>query len=204
MLRSILSGKIIWSLPGTRLISGVARVLAVVFSMAIAVMFSAPVMYTYAADTPLLEPHNLIVDRSLPREQAATQIIAARRYDTFWNTGNEALARAALAPNFVDNTLPTGRPQGVAGPLAASKLMRAAIPDLSCEIEQMIVAGDRVVAHLRFRGHFTGRFGEIQGQGQTINFIATDIYRVADGRVAENWHIEDNLTLQQQLGLIPK
>jgi predicted ester cyclase len=50
----------------------------------------------------------------------------------------------------------------------------------------MIVAGDRVVTHLRFRGHFTGRFGQIQGQGQTINFIATDIYRVADGRIAEN------------------
>src|SRR2546422_9910901 len=37
------------------------------------------IAYTYAADTPLLEPHNLIVDRSLPREQADTQIIAARR-----------------------------------------------------------------------------------------------------------------------------
>jgi predicted ester cyclase len=140
----------------------------------------------------------------LPGEQADGQIIAARRYDTFWDTGDEALARTALAPNFVDNTLPAGRPQGVAGPLAASKLIRLAIPDIRCEIEQMIVAGDYVVAHLRFRGHFTGRFGQIQGQGQTINFIATDIYRVPDGRVAENWHIEDNLTLQQQLGLIRK
>jgi len=198
-----LSGKIIWNLPGTRLISGDTRVLALVFSTAIALMFSAPVIYTLAADTPLLEPHNLIVDRSLPREQADAQVIAARRYDTFWNTGDEALANAALAPNFVDKTLPTGRPQGVAGPLAASKPIRLAIPDIRCEIEQMIVAGDRVVAHLRFRGHFTGRFEQIQGQGQTINFIATDIYCVADGRVAENWHIEDNLTLQQELGLIP-
>ena len=41
--------------------------------------------------------------------------------------------------------------------------------------------------------------------GQTINFIATDIYRVADGRIAENWHIEDNLTHpQQEVGLISK
>jgi predicted ester cyclase len=80
--------------------------------------------------------------------------------------------------------------------------MRAAIPDLRWEIELMIVAGDRVVTHLHFRGHVTGRFGQIQGQGQTINFIATDIYRIADGRVAENWHIEDNLTLQRQLGKI--
>jgi predicted ester cyclase len=171
-------------------------------------MFSAAsvltVAYTFAADTSLIEPHNLIVDRRLPRAQLERQVMAARRYDTFWNTGDEVLVRAALAPNFIDNTLPTGRPQGPAGPLAASKLMRAAIPDLRCEIEQMIVADDRVVSHLRFRGHFTGRFGQIQGQGQTINFIATDIYRIADARIAEDWHIEDNLTLQRQLGLIAK
>jgi predicted ester cyclase len=160
------------------------------------------IAYTFAADTALIEPHSLIVDRTLPRAQVASQLIAARRYDTFWNAGDEALARAALASNFIDRTLPPGRAQGLAGPLAASKLMRAAIPDLSCEIEQMIVAGDRVVAHLRFRGHFTGHFGEMRGHGQTINFIATDIYRIADGRIAENWHIEDNLTLQQQLELI--
>jgi predicted ester cyclase len=160
------------------------------------------IAYTSAADTALIEPRSLIVDRSLPKAQVNSQVIAARRYDTFWNTGDEALARTALAPNFIDRTLPTGRPQGLAGPLAASKLVRAAIPDVSCEIEQMIVSGDRVVAHLRFRGHFTGHFGPIQGHGQTINFIATDIYRIANGRIAENWHIEDNLTLQQQLGLI--
>jgi predicted ester cyclase len=160
------------------------------------------IAYTFATDAALIEPHILIVDRSLPRPQVDSQVIAARRYDTFWNTGDEALARTALAPNFIDSTPPTGRPQGLAGPLAASKLVRAAIPDLSCEIEQMIVAGDRVVAHLHFRGHFTGHFGLMEGKGQTINFIATDIYRIVDGRIAENWHIEDNLTFQQQLGLI--
>jgi len=73
--------------------------------MAIVATFSTPVIYTFAADTPLLlEPHSLIVDHSLPKEEADTQIIAARRYDTFWNTGDETLARASLAPNFVDNT----------------------------------------------------------------------------------------------------
>jgi predicted ester cyclase len=203
-LKSILSKKIIRSLPGTRLIWGDARVLPSVFSTAIAVIIVVLALYTFATDVPLIKPHDLIADRSLPREQAAAQITAAQRYDTFWSSGDEALARAALAENFIDNTLPIGRPQGIAGPIAASKMIRRAIPDLRCEIEQMIMAGDRVVAHLRFRGHFTGRFRQIQGQGQTIDFIATDIYRVADGRIAENWHIEDNLTLQQQLGLIPK
>jgi predicted ester cyclase len=172
-----------------------------------ALQMLAPVWFimiaqTFATDTALIEPHSLIVDRSLSRAQVDSQVITARRYDTFWNTGDEALARTALAPNFIDGTLPTGRPQGLAGPLAASKLVRAAIPDLSCEIEQMIVAGDRVVSHLRFHGHFTGHFGQTEGHGQKINFIATDIYRIVDGHIAENWHIEDNLTLQRQLGLI--
>ena len=63
----------------------------------------------------------------------------------------------------------------------------------------MIVAGDRVVTRSNFRGHFTDRFKETQGQGQTIDFIAADIYRIANGRIIENWHIEDNLTLLQQL-----
>lgn len=151
-----------------------------------------------------MQPKLLVVDASLPKELTEAQILAARRYDTFWNNGEEELAGSALAADFMDRTLPPGRTQGVSGPIAASKLFRSAVPDLTCEIEQMIVAGDRVVSHLHFHGHFNGRFGDVQGKGQAIDFIATDIYRVKDGRIAENWHLEDNLTLLQQLGQIPK
>jgi hypothetical protein len=38
-----------------------------------------------------------------------------------------------------------------------------------------------------------------QGYGQTINFVATDIYRIADARIAESWHFDRNLTLHKQL-----
>jgi predicted ester cyclase len=174
-----------------------ARLLAV----AIAVAASA-VLPVHAAE--LLQPRQLIVDASLPEAQREAQILAARRYDSFWNYGDEQFATDALAPDFMDRTLPAGRAQGVAGPLAASKFVRTAIPDLTCEIEQMIVAGDRVVTHLHFRGHFTGPFKDARGKGEVIDFIATDIYRIANGRIAENWHLEDNLTLLQQLGLVAK
>lgn len=64
------------------------------------------------------------------------------------------------------------------------------------------MAGDRVSVRLHFRGHFTGQFGTVQGAGQAVDFAAFDLYRVEDGRIAENWHLEDNLTLMQQLGLV--
>jgi|ERR1700722_617674 len=84
--------------------------------------------------------------------------------------------------------------------LDASKAFRTAVPDLRCEVRQMIVAGDRVVTHLHFTGHFIGSFLSKRGQGQKIDFIATDIYSVADGRIAEDWDVEDNLTFLQSQG----
>ncbi|QGZ65747.1 ester cyclase [Paraburkholderia acidisoli] len=157
-----------------------------------------------AAADNLVQPKQLIVDKSLPQRQLQQQIRAARLYDTFWSTGDEAQAREALAANFTDRTLPAGRPQGVAGPLAASKGFHGAVPDVHAEVEQMIVAGDRVVTHLHFTGHFTGTFNGVQGKGQPVDFIATDIYRIRDGKITDNWHLEDNLTFLQQLGVVAK
>jgi len=166
------------------------------------VLLADSVLAVPAAEVPLIEPRVLVSDASIPPEQLRAQILAARRYDTFWSTGDESLARAALSANFTDRTLPPGRAQGIDGPIAASKTFRTAVPDLACAIEQMIVAGDRVVTHMRFTGHFTGTFNATKGKGQPVNFIATDIYRIERGQIAENWHIEDNLTLLTQFEMV--
>jgi predicted ester cyclase len=150
------------------------------------------------------QPKSVTIDKSLGADQAQAAIHVARVFYAFWDTGDEQFARLALANNFTDHTLPKGRSQGVEGPIVASRNFRQAMPDLRCEIEQLIVAGDRVIAHLRFRGHFTGVFEQTQGGGQTVDFIATDILRVQAGRITDNWHIEDNLTLMQQLGIVQR
>jgi SnoaL-like polyketide cyclase len=55
---------------------------------------------------------------------------------------------------------------------------------------------------MQFTGHFTGKFGDALGKDQPIAFIATDLLKVENGRITDNWHIEDNLTLLKQMGLI--
>lgn len=167
-------------------------------SLAVAALLAA----SPAAAETLVTPKVLIADPGSPPQQREAVVLAARRYATFWNTGDPAYAKAALAEDFVDETPPPGRIQGPTGPLLASETFRKAVPDLTCAVEQMIVAGDRAALHYRFQGHFTGTFEGRQGQGQPISFIATDIYRVAEGRIAANWHIEDNLTVLQQLGAV--
>jgi hypothetical protein len=44
---------------------------------------------------------------------------------------------------------------------------------------------------MKFTGHFTGQLGR----------IATDLVKVENGRISDNWHIEDNLTLLTQMGI---
>lgn len=155
--------------------------------------------------TALPEPKTTIVDRTLAEAQIASMTLAARRYFGFWDTGDPSLARAALSAGFVDHTLPPGRPQGPTGPLFASEQFRRAVPDLRCTIDELLLVGERAVARLHFSGHFTGTFGPDarQGDGRPVDFIATDIYRIDNGQIVEDWHLEDNLTLLQQLGVVP-
>ena len=153
------------------------------------------------AEETLPTPRSIILSAG---QEAAAQpvILAARRYAAFWNTGEARYAESALAQNFVDRTLPSGRPQGLKGVLEASKNFRAAIPDLKAEIEELLAVHDRAVVRYRFTGHFTGSFKDLKGDGREISFRAVDIYRVQNGQISDNWHLEDNLSLMQQLGVV--
>jgi predicted ester cyclase len=143
----------------------------------------------------------LVVATSIPEGQRDAIVKAARAFYEFWNTGDEAALKRAVAPTFIDHTLPSGRPQGPEGPVFASRQFRAAVPDLAVTVEKMIVAGDYVTVHMKFTGHFTGKFGQTQGKGQPIEFIATDLVKIGNAGITDNWHIEDNLSLLQQMDI---
>jgi predicted ester cyclase len=148
-----------------------------------------------------VEIAELVVATTIPVAEREAAVSAARAFYDFWNTGDESFLKQALADSFTDRTLPPGRPQGPQGPVFASRHFRAAVPDLQVQIAKMIVAGSYVTVHMAFTGRFTGRFGEARGNGQPIAFSATDLLKVQNGRITDNWHIEDNLTLLQAMGV---
>jgi predicted ester cyclase len=144
---------------------------------------------------------DLVVAAAIPDAQREATLKVVRAFYEFWNTGDEAMLKQAIAETFTDHTLPPGRPQGPQGPAFASRQFRTAVPDLKVAVEKIVVAGDYVTVHMKFTGAFTGRFGQTQGKGQPIAFVATDLVKVENGRITDNWHIEDNLTLLQQMGV---
>jgi len=144
----------------------------------------------------------MTVDRSLSPADAAQMIQTARLFYAFWDTGNGEYTSAAVDNDFRGNTLPAGRPQGPKGLLYASQAFRSAVPDLHCMIQDLLVSGDKVTARLLFTGTHKGEFMGHPATGKPVRFFAIDILRIRDGKIVEDWHLEDNLTLFEQLGVV--
>jgi predicted ester cyclase len=127
-------------------------------------------------------PKYITVGGTQSKAHSDRMVQTARQFYALWNTGKEAYARASVAPNFKDNTLPEGRPQGFNGLLFASKNFITAVPDLTCTIDDLLITNDKVTARLRFNGHNTGLFGDLPASGNVVSFFAIDILHIRNGK----------------------
>jgi steroid delta-isomerase-like uncharacterized protein len=166
------------------------------------VISCAPRAETPWREEDLPRPGSITIDDSVSAPWARRAVGAARLYYAFWDTGKPEYVEAAVGPEFSDRALPEGWRQGSEGLKAASRAFRAAVPDLTCTVEHLLVMDDRVVARLTFRGTHKGAFLGHPATGQPIEFRALDVLRVDDGRIAQAEHVEDNYnsTLIRQLG----
>ena len=70
-------------------------------------------------------------------------------------------------------------------------------------IEDLIAEGDRVVVRWTNSGRHVGDFLGAAPTNRPYAVAGIDIYRVEAGQLAEHWHVVDQLSMLQQLGLIP-
>ncbi|UCC88216.1 MAG: ester cyclase [Anaerolineales bacterium] len=71
-------------------------------------------------------------------------------------------------------------------------------------IEEMIAEGDRVVVRWTSHGVHQGETQGLPPTGRRVNNSGVNIFRIADGKIAEVWDIWDRLWLWQQLGVLPE
>ena len=53
---------------------------------------------------------------------------------------------------------------------------------------------------MRLTGTHTGEFLGIQPTGKKVEYESNELYRIADGTIAEEWICSDMLTLMAQIG----
>jgi steroid delta-isomerase-like uncharacterized protein len=80
---------------------------------------------------------------------------------------------------------------------------KAAFPDLTGTIEDLVATDDKVVARERWHGTHQGEFEGIPASGNAIDITGVDIFRLENGKVVEQWSFLDMLSLMQQVGALP-
>jgi steroid delta-isomerase-like uncharacterized protein len=80
---------------------------------------------------------------------------------------------------------------------------RAGVPDLHIAIEHLVAEDDWVVTRVRCTGTHSAELAGIPASGRSVDFTASDIFQMVDGRIIESWHNVDDFGLLQQVGALP-
>lgn len=116
------------------------------------------------------------------------------------NKGNLELVDEIFASDYVRHD-----PSGLLGDVGREEYkqvfanLRRAFPDAHWTMEDLLADGDKVIARWTFAGTHKGQFYNISPSGKKVTYPIIAIYRIADGKIAEDWHIFHALGLWQQL-----
>lgn len=128
--------------------------------------------------------------------------LVRRLYDEVLNSRRpEVIDDLALADYTEHDPLP-GQRDGLVGLKdRTAMLIEGLAPTFT--VDDVIAEGDRVVVRWTNVGTHSGPFLGIPPTGRSFTMAGIDIYRIENHRMAEHWHVVDQLTLLQQLGLVP-
>ena len=129
--------------------------------------------------------------------------IAHRIISEFLNEGDLDVADELFAEHFVNHNPGRGTTPDREGLKQFITNVHTAFPDGNTTIEDLISEGDKVVVRVTGRGTHTGDFGIIPATGRQFEVSGISIFRFADGKVVERWSITDEVSLLQQLGVLP-
>lgn len=129
--------------------------------------------------------------------------LVRRFIEDVFHKRNLAAIDEFVAADQVDHTLPPQLPPTTDGTKRAIGMFLTAFPDVQIAIDDMIAEGDRVAVRYTSSGTQRGSFGGMPPTGRKVRIPSYLIARVADGKIVEQWGMDDQLGMLQQLGVIP-
>jgi steroid delta-isomerase-like uncharacterized protein len=126
-----------------------------------------------------------------------------RRFFAAAGANDQDAMLALVAP---DSTIHTPVPGSFQGPEGARQFLGVyfgAFPEQRTAVHELVAEGDRVL--VRHTHHVThgGDFAGLPPTGKQAVIDGLELFRIADGKIAEMWHQDDLLGLMIQLGAVP-
>lgn len=140
-------------------------------------------------------------DEILKRNKA----VVLQYFNEVMDQGDYTNIDKLVSANYINHSsnLPNLAP-GIQGLLVDIKGLREAFPDVHFDILDMVVSENMVAIRSVMTGTQTGNFFGIPPTNKPIKVDQMQFERIdSEGKMCEHWRVTDNLTLQQQLGIIP-
>jgi predicted ester cyclase len=117
-----------------------------------------------------------------------------------WNKTNLDILDKLFIHDFVMHFLPDGSEmRGIDSLRVHVREHCTAFPDWREEIKRIVAERDLVVIHYVSTGTNQGRWLGNSPTGIRIQINEVSIFRIEDGRIAEQWLLPDLFSMQQQL-----
>ena len=135
---------------------------------------------------------------------AETETIVRKFVEECLNAGSAAAADKWLAPDHILHYMLMPEPMVSAKAWEGSVSQYfSAFPDMKVVIDDIFSQGDKVCARWTATATSKGPLMGIPPNGKSLRWIGTGVYRIANGKIAEQWGIDDAMGLMRQLGAIP-
>jgi steroid delta-isomerase-like uncharacterized protein len=128
--------------------------------------------------------------------------LVLRLYDAV-NDGKAEAVGELVTDDYLENDPLPGQGTGRDGVIDRfSMIVDGLAPRFT--VHDVVAEGDKVVVRWTNAGTHVGEFAGIPATGRAFTIGGIDIYRIADGLLAEHWHQLDQLSMLGQLGLLPQ
>ncbi|HZP21519.1 MAG TPA: ester cyclase [Bauldia sp.] len=134
-------------------------------------------------------------------DDAANEALVKRFYDAL-NTRNYDGLGEFMAADFVDHNAPPGVPPGLEGLKLGLKQFLILSSDVQISNGPIVVKDNYVTVWDTIRGTNNGDFMGMKATNKPFEFHALDLWLIKDGKLAEGWHVEDQLSLLMQIGAL--
>jgi len=118
----------------------------------------------------------------------------------FWNGGDLSIADELYLPGYIRHH-PTPSDAASLDDLKDTVIAnRTLFPDYRLAIDDRVIEGDRLIVFAAVTGTNTAPLGEQAATGKIIEMFGIYIFRIAEGKIAEEWTYFNLLSYYQQLG----
>ena len=119
------------------------------------------------------------------------------------NGKNIAAVDELWHPNLVWHAGASGEIHGADMLKQSFQFLFGGIPDLHAHEESVFAEGNLVATRWTITGTHAGTMMGIPATGKKMQWMGIDLFRIENGKIAEEWVGDDMLGLMQQLGAIP-